>query len=469
MLSSKNRLLIGFLLSGALSAFAQTVQTYNIDSLKHLMSTNLNDTSKILVLNNLGRNIANSDTTLVLAEQAITLSRQVGFVKGEAEAYNNIAYWFNQKGNYPRALESYLHAIQLSEKVNYEAGLRRSFNSISTVYLYLKNYTTSIGYARKARQLSIKGKDYSVLALSTAWLSKAYLELHQTDSALKYAQESYVTANIKKEPWLLYFAMARLGEVHAAERNFPLAVEYLRISLQHSKTDGRFFRIAAAHQQLASVFQQMGEKDSCLWHAKQTFTLSQHEHLTATLLSSSLMLSALYEDVNDRQSLFYHKLALAAQDSLYSQQRNEQVQALNFDERMRQLQMEAVKKEEEKNRKDNLQYGAIALGLVLFVITFLLLSHSIIASATLIKFLGILALLIVVEFINLLLGPYIASITNNSPLLMLVMMVCIAALLIPIHSRLEKLVTDKLVEKNKKIRLQAAKRIIATLESNQAN
>lgn len=469
MLFSKHILLLVFLCGAIVDVSGQTVQTYNVDSLKRLLSAQLNDTNRILVLNNLGRNIANSDTTLVLAEQAITLARQVGFVKGEAEAYNNIAYWFNQKGNYPRALENYLHAIQLSEKVNYEAGLRRSFNSISTVYLYLKNYETSIEYARKARQLAIKRKDFSILALSTSWLSKAYLELNQTDSALKYAQESYVTANSLKEPWLLYFSMARLGEVHAAEKNFPLALEYLRISLQHSKKDGRFFRIAGAHQQLANVFQQIGETDSCLWHAKRTFTLSQAEGLTATLLSSSLMLSALYENVNDPQSLYYHKLALVAQDSLYSQQRNQQVQALSFDERMRQQQMEALKKEEEKNRKNNLQYGAIALGLVIFLITFLLLSHSILANPKLIKFLGILALLILFEFMNLLLSPFIAKATDSSPLLMLVVMVCIAGLLIPVHTRLDKLLTDKLVEKNKKIRLEAAKKVIATLESEQAN
>ena len=451
------------------NALAQIFQTYNVDSLKKVLRTELVDTNRIWVLNNLGRNIPNSDTVLILAEQAIELSRKRGFKKGEAEGYNNIAYWFNQQGNYPKALENYLLSIQLSESVNYEAGLKRSFNSISTVYLYLKDYESSIRYAEKARRLSIKLKDKYTLTLSTSWLSKAHLELHHTDSALRYAQLSYEIATGLNEPMPLYFATARLGEINEATGNYNLAVEYLRMSLNYSKKDGRYFRISGAHQQLAMLFKTTGMRDSCLWHAEKAFLISKKENLYATLLSASILLSELYEGQNDSKSLHYHKFALAAQDSLFSQEKNRQIADLSFNETLRQQELEAAKQQAAEDRKNNLQYAAIALGLVLFVILFLLLSHTIIANQALIKFLGTLALLIVFEFMNLLLDPFIGRLSNNSPLLMLTIMVCIAALLIPVHQKLEKWITLKLVEKNNKIRLAAAKKIIASLEGNSSS
>lgn len=443
---------------------AQTVQTYNIDSLKKVLTISMHDTNRIWALNNLGRNIQNSDTILQLAEQAISLSKAIGFKKGEVEAYNNIAYWFNQKGNYPKALENYHTAIQLAESVNYEAGLKRSFNSISTVYIYLKDYTTSINYARKARLLSIRQKDLTMLALSSSWLSKSFLELHRNDSALKYAQESYEAAAGRKEALPLYFATSRLGEVHAAERNLPIALAYLRLSLNNSRQDGRYFRIADAHQQLANVFKLLNARDSCLWHARRAFDISLKENLSGTLLSSSLLLSELYEGVNNAEALRYHKLALASQDSLFSQEKNQQVEALRYAEIQRQQEVETLKQQAADRRKNNLQYAAIAFGLVAFIIVFLLLSHTVLANPPLIKFLGILALLIVFEFINLLMGPFIDGVTNHSPFLMLIIMVFVAALLIPVHNRLEALITHKLIEKNKKIRLAAARKIIAKLE-----
>jgi hypothetical protein len=48
---------------------------------------------------------------------------------------------------------------------------------------------------------------------------------------------------------------------------------------------------------------------------------------------------------------------------------------------------------------------------------------------------------------------------------MLLFMVCLAALLIPMHHKLEHWITNKMVEKNKQIRLAAAKKTIAQLEN----
>ena len=95
-----------------------------------------------------------------------------------------------------------------------------------------------------------------------------------------------------------------------------------------------------------------------------------------------------------------------------------------------------------------------------------MLSHSIIVNQKIIQFLGIVSLLLVFEFINLFIHPYLAHATNDSPLLMLLVLVCIAALLVPAHNRLEKWISHRLVEKNKKIRLEAAKKTIKQLEGD---
>ena len=74
------------------------------------------------------------------------------------------------------------------------------------------------------------------------------------------------------------------------------------------------------------------------------------------------------------------------------------------------------------------------------------------------------ALLIVFEFLNLLLHPFLERITYHNPVLMLLALVCIAALLVPLHHKVEKWATAKLVKKNKEIRLANAKKTIEELE-----
>jgi len=119
---------------------------------------------------------------------------------------------------------------------------------------------------------------------------------------------------------------------------------------------------------------------------------------------------------------------------------------------------------EKQQRQLNIQFALMALGILVFVSLFLLLSRSMITNTRLISFFGVLALLIVFEFLNLLLHPFLEKITHHSPVLMLIALVCLAALLIPLHYRLEKWTTKILVEKNKQVRLAAAKRTIEKLE-----
>ena len=131
--------------------------------------------------------------------------------------------------------------------------------------------------------------------------------------------------------------------------------------------------------------------------------------------------------------------------------------------RMRDEELKNIKAEEERQRQ--IQYLFISIGIIATVIIFLLLSHSILVNEAVIKFIGIIGLLVVFEFINLFIHPALERITNHSPVLMLLVLVCIAALLIPLHHKLEKWVTHKMVEKNKQIRLAAAKRTIEQLEN----
>jgi di/tricarboxylate transporter len=142
---------------------------------------------------------------------------------------------------------------------------------------------------------------------------------------------------------------------------------------------------------------------------------------------------------------------------------------MTFEDELRQQKSAEEKIKEEQQRKENIQYALLALGIITFVILFLLLSRRHITNTKLIQFLGVLALLVVFEFLNLLLHPFLERITHHSPVLMLLALVCIAALLVPLHHKLEKWATHKLVEKNKQIRLAAAKKTIEELEKNQTN
>ncbi len=176
-------------------------------------------------------------------------------------------------------------------------------------------------------------------------------------------------------------------------------------------------------------------------------------------------LRTVYDSLDKTDSAYYFaRLESAFRDSVFSKEKINKIQYLAFSEQLRISEEEAKKIQEAEQRKQNIQYALIALGIIIFIITFLLLSRRFLTNAKVIEFFGVIALLIVFEFLNLLLHPFLERITHHSPVLMLLALVCIAALLVPLHHKLEKWATHKLVEKNKAIRLASAKKTIEELE-----
>jgi NADH:ubiquinone oxidoreductase subunit 3 (subunit A) len=137
---------------------------------------------------------------------------------------------------------------------------------------------------------------------------------------------------------------------------------------------------------------------------------------------------------------------------------------MGLKEQLRKMDEAAKEEEEKQQRKQNIQYIFLTIGIVTFLILFFLLSHSIIVNEKWISFFGMLGLLIVFEFINLLIHPFLERVTHHNPFLMLFALVALASLLIPLHHRLEKWIKTKMTEKNKKIRLASAKKTIEELE-----
>jgi amino acid permease len=177
----------------------------------------------------------------------------------------------------------------------------------------------------------------------------------------------------------------------------------------------------------------------------------------------------IYENSNSDSAIKYFKIYRAANERVFNTQAIQQTQLLTFEDELRQQKLADDKIKTEEQRQQNLQYALIALGIIIFIILFLLLSRSFITNTRLIEFFGVLALLIVFEFLNLLLHPFLERVTNHTPVVMLLALVCIAAILIPLHRRVEKWSTAKLVEKNKRIRLALAKKTIEKLENNKTN
>lgn len=437
------------------------------DSLKQLLQKEKTDTGRVLRLADLSFEYQESkpDTAMALALEAYSLAIRIGFAKGEAESLNRIGNTYYNFGNYLKAMEVFLQALKINEKIKNLDGIHRNYNNIGNIYNDQEDYRQALAYYYKSKSLTEELNNWKMNSIVCANLSYTYYKLKIFDSAMFYTQQSYDMAYQLNYPRIIGVSLNEKGRIHFELRQNTLALEFHRLSIPYSKEAKNNLRLSQTFLDIAKVFEKIMQNDSVLFYARQSLVLAREMGFILNVRDAGRFLTAYYRKLNKPDSAFFYlDITKAANDSLFNQQKSHQMQTLAFDEKIRQQEIAAADLKTKEERKHNLQYAAIVVGLISFIILFFVLSRSIIVKEKFIKFFGIVGLLAVFEFINLYIHPYLDRITNHSPFWMLAILICIGALLVPLHHKMEKWITKIMVEKNKKIRLAAAKKTIATLE-----
>ena len=362
-------------------------------------------------------------------------------------------------GNSAISLKYFRKAINMAEKNGNPTLLALVKIRMGNVYKdrenwneALKLYSSALSYAKKSTNKRFSRWCYMNIGV-------VYLNLNKLDSALICLQNAYELDKYSKND---VYINLMIGSVHTKLGNLKLGNTYCVMALE--KPSKNQHELILSYIAMAENFAALNQTDSCLVYSKKAIQQIGSKAYFYLSIKPAKMIATIYEKSNCDSTLKYAKIFQAANDSMYSKKTNDQVQSISNEYDLRQKELVAEEKKEANNQKQNIQFALIALGIIVFVTLYLLLSRSFITSTQLIEFFGIMALLIVFEFLNLILHPLLEDITNHTPVIMLLALVCIAALLIPLHHKLEKWATNKLIKKNKEIRLANAKKTINTLE-----
>ena len=364
------------------------------------------------------------------------------------------------------APESTLKALKIAEPYHNAIVLAAIYDQLSIDYSII-DPVKSLSYSDKAISYVNNGKPnlFDQIILS----NHAYVLLGagQLDSALIYAQKSYQSTLKFKRYEGDTFINAVLARTYLLQGDKDLSLVYLKKILATAEKFNSKRIYGTVYYYLGNYFDYLNQKDSAVYYYKKSIDNSEQLRFLSSTIFPSEKISEYYTSIHNSDSaLKYNRLALMATDSVLNMKKITQLQTMSFDEEMRQKDIAAQNEQIRQTRRYNIQLAIIAIAILTFIILFLLLSRSFIVSHKLVEFLSVVVLLIVFEFINLLLHPFLRNITDDSPALMLLGLVAIAALIVPLHHRLEKWTTKKLVEKNKAIRLANAKKVIADLDKN---
>jgi len=339
--------------------------------------------------------------------------------------------------------------------------------NLAYVYIVTGNTQVALDYLQKADAIGVNGEP---LFFDNLLRGMVNVNLAKPDSALFYFRQAENLPVKIGDALLNSVFLLQTGRAYELKGDNDLAETYYKRTMAFCKEKNLPSSIMRTGNTYCNFLIQQGKYDEAKKIAIENLETCKRASIKEGISNVAEILRKLYIHEGQKDSIIYYaQLQLDYKDSVSSQKKQAEFQNLTFAQQLRQIDELTKLKEAESQRKQNIQYVLIALGIITLLSLYLLLSRSFITNTRLIEFFGVIALLIVFEFLNLLLHPFLERITHHSPLLMLLALVCIAALLVPLHHKVEHWATAKLVEKNKMIRLANAKKTIEQLEKDKTN
>jgi len=399
-----------FLLSGFLFA-----QNKKIDSLKRIVETGVKDTSMVITLNQLSKEIINTENiseSLVYARKANELAKKLNYKKGLAYSLKNIGLAQYYQGNYLDVLNSWTQSLKEFETIHDTIGIANLVNNLGAIYYSQGSNAKALDYYLRSLSISEKVKDNYNTAQTLLNIGGLYAEMNNFDKALEYYNKFIQYRNQLNNPQLTFGYLMGVGEiyyekglydealnyyqeallsnkiitlragnliklskVYLKQNNKQKSIEYLNEAYQIAKSNNQQLLVVQALEGLGEVNKQDNFKES-IKAFKEAEILGKEIDAKDELRDIYLGLSNTYALNKDFKNAYaYKELYIAQKDSLFNLKTDDKIRGLQFDFDLEKKEdkIGLLEKESEiQQLKQKKQQGVIFVSLLVIFLIFLL-------------------------------------------------------------------------------------------------
>ncbi|MBX7206204.1 MAG: tetratricopeptide repeat protein [Bacteroidia bacterium] len=415
--------LIIFLALTAVPIYAQNSR----DSLELLLKDEeLADTSRVLVLNELGIILLQMDSAKAVTcfNEAKKLSSTIEFGRGQAITIKNYGIVYEYAGNYKKALEYYEAALLLFKKINDSTGLAESYNNFGIIYYLQGIFDKALYYYLEAEKTFQKKNNPAFFSNILNNIGLIYEKQMQYDKALEYLKEAlkireenglqnklgssysnigmvyqakglnllaldyHLKAKKNREKYNdlkgLGATFNNIGDLYLQQKNSQLALINFRQSLEIKTKVGDKRGQAFALLGIAESYFQSGNYKECIRYAEQSLFIAEELNLKAHLVEVYTTLASVNEKLHhEKSAIGYLQKAIACKDSIYREKQRESIAELGvrFDlEKLHQeqqmMEVNILNQEKELSKASNIVklqlVMVILVSIALLITTFLL-------------------------------------------------------------------------------------------------
>src|SRR5688572_28197667 len=374
-------------------------QQFDHVEVKFRLENATNDTLRMVLLNSVSfaYSETNSDSSLLYAERSIDQSRKLRYPLNEALAMNNKGYALLNMGNYPRSLQTFLSALEIAgddknekyippEKYRSAQGLIDTLSidpgkyrlqilawlhfNMGVLYENAHNPEKKLFHYTQALHVGEQTGNPEVLRVANMNLGRFYLSIKKPDSALMFEKRAYEISRQLNLQEYNGSVLLNLGRAYLAVGDNEQGVGYIRKAIVVSQKQNYIRGVIAANLLLANINLEENRIDSAYYFVKTALDAAIKLNVPDLMVRSYTAMADYYKKINNSDSIVrYQNLVIKIKDSLFNSKQVQQFQNIDFDERLRQQEIDKAKEE----YRDRLTRYGLLSGLAIFLLTAIIL------------------------------------------------------------------------------------------------
>ena len=271
-------------------------QSPRIDSLRNSIGQTTNDTSKVLLYYEYGRQFENTlpDTAMWYYTKARERSVQLGFLKGQKIYASHAIVILNNQGKFREALELCKDALIFYKEAGNKRDLSIAYLNIGSEWQYLSDFQAAAQNYLEAKKLAEEVNDKRLQRITNNNLASIFINLKEYQKGKEYAEKSLVIANEMKNDYAISSSTFNIATAELYLKQYDKAMEhYKSIEAIGVRTED-YIVILDGWLGIADVYNAMMSTVEAEKYFKKVISLSQEKNAPEYEMYAYMGISDLY-------------------------------------------------------------------------------------------------------------------------------------------------------------------------------
>lgn len=413
---------------------------YNIQAVS-IAATTKNDSLKVSVIISLGNTYMQKDEKLLAFRnylEALNIAEETNKYSLLVNAYGRMSFFYAGMEEYEKAKDYEFRKERLQREKDKKFGLLDTYSTIGTLYLRAKQYDLAKKYYEKVIALS-DSLEHSMYKLSGyLQIVTMYMNSNEYKKGLEYFNAHPEVKESLIKSGLTYLVDHAYGSIYTMTGALDSAQLYFIRAEPEFESKANLINKFYFYINYATYFKARKDYDQSITYWLKARDMGDKlgsldiQQLTVTNLDTLYQLKGDYKNAH-----LYSSLYAKMKDSLQKLSREKDMLSLEIDSENRRKEREALRQQQETNRRHNIQYMGIVVAIAAIFIL-LVMAGVFSVSKNAIHVLGFFAFIFLFEFIILLADNQIHHWTHGEPWKVLAIKIALIAMLLPLHHWLEK-------------------------------